>query len=284
MSYEKPAYVSSVSTDKPLKEGDRTRSTGSPIVAYLTGALVVAEMEARKLRHDPTELFTRAVQPVLWLLIFGQAFSRIRAIPTGGINYQTFMAPGILAQSMMFIAIFYGLSIIWDRDQGILQKLLVMPVPRAAFVTGKALGAGIRALSQVVIILFLAFLLRLDIRWSMTGIVFSALAVIVGASFFATLSMIFAALVKTRERFMGIGQVITMPLFFASNALYPIDIMPAWLQVVAKVNPLSYVVQLLREYLLYGAATGSGHAWIVLLGATVIIQVLATYLYPLIVT
>lgn len=263
----------------------RATAPGVPsIAASLIGALVVAEMEARKLRHDPTELFTRAVQPVLWLLIFGQAFSRIRAIPTGGINYQTFMTQGILAQSMMFIAIFYGLSIIWDRDQGILQKLLVMPVPRAAFVTGKALGTGIRALGQVVIILFLAFLLRLDIRWSMTGIVFSALAVIVGASFFATLSMIFAALVKTRERFMGIGQVITMPLFFASNALYPIDIMPAWLQVVAKVNPLSYVVQLLREYLLYGAATGSGHAWIVLLGATVIIQVLATYLYPLIVT
>lgn len=187
---------------------------GSRLVAYLNGSLVVTEMEIRKLRHDPTELFTRAVQPVLWLLIFGQAFSRIRAIPTGGVDYQTFMAPGILAQSMMFIAIFYGLSIIWDRDQGILQKLLVMPVPRAAFVTGKALGAGIRALIQVVIILLLAFLLRLDIRWSVAGVVFSMLTILIGASFFATLSMIFAALLKTRERFMGIGQVITMPLFF----------------------------------------------------------------------
>ncbi|WP_434076166.1 ABC transporter permease, partial [Moorella naiadis (nom. illeg.)] len=202
---------------------------GSGLLAYLTSSLVVAEMEVRKLRHDPTELFTRAVQPVLWLLIFGQAFSRVRAIPTGGVSYQTFMAPGILAQSMMFIAIFYGLSIIWDRDQGILQKLLAMPVPRAAFVTGKALGAGIRTLSQVVIILFLALLLRLDMRWSMTGIVFSMLTIIIGASFFATLSMIFAAVVKTRERFMGIGQVMTMPLFFASNALYPINIMPPWL-------------------------------------------------------
>ncbi|WP_434076172.1 ABC transporter permease, partial [Moorella naiadis (nom. illeg.)] len=202
---------------------------GSGLLAYLTGALVVAEMEVRKLRHDPTELFTRAVQPALWLLIFGQAFSRVRAIPTGGVSYQTFMAPGILAQSMMFIAIFYGLSIIWDRDQGILQKLLAMPVPRAAFVTGKALGAGIRALSQVVIILLLALLLRLDMRWSMTGIVFSMLTIILGAAFFATLSMIFAAVVKTRERFMGVGQVMTMPLFFASNALYPINIMPPWL-------------------------------------------------------
>ncbi|MBE3582484.1 MAG: ABC transporter permease, partial [Thermoanaerobacteraceae bacterium] len=187
----------------------RPLSLGSSLMAYLVGSLVVAEMEIRKLRHDPTELFTRAVQPVLWLLIFGQAISRIRAIPTGGVSYQTFMAPGILAQSMMFIAIFYGLSIIWDRDQGILQKLLAMPVPRAAFVTGKALGAGIRAISQVVIILILAFLLRLDIHWSIPGVVFSMLTVVVGAAFFATLSMIFAVLVKTRERFMGIGQVIT---------------------------------------------------------------------------
>ncbi|MGB9793274.1 MAG: ABC transporter permease, partial [Thermacetogeniaceae bacterium] len=218
--------------------------------AYLSGTAAVAEMEFRKLRHDPTEVFTRAVQPVLWLLIFGQAFSRIRAIPTGGISYQTFMAPGILAQSMMFIAIFFGLSIIWDRDQGILQKLLAMPVPRASFVTGKALGAGLRATSQVLIILFLAFLLRLGIRWSIVGVLLSILTVVVGATFFSTLSMIFAALLKTRERFMGVGQVITMPLFFASNALYPVAIMPHWLRVVATVNPLSYVVELLRGYLL----------------------------------
>ncbi|MBX6342044.1 MAG: ABC transporter permease, partial [Thermomicrobiaceae bacterium] len=94
---------------------------------YLRDAAVVAEIEIRKLRHDPTELFTRAVQPVLWLVIFGKAFSRVRAIPTGQVDYLTFMTPGILAQSLMFISIFYGLTIIWDRDQGILQKLLVMP-------------------------------------------------------------------------------------------------------------------------------------------------------------
>lgn len=285
MKCARRAVASNDSTEKPINTGlIQPFGPGSGLLAYLTGSLVVAEMEVRKLRHDPTELFTRAVQPVLWLLIFGQAFSRVRAIPTGGVSYQTFMAPGILAQSMMFIAIFYGLSIIWDRDQGILQKLLAMPVPRAAFVTGKALGAGIRALSQVVIILFLALLLRLDIRWSITGIVFSMLTIIVGASFFATLSMIFAAIVKTRERFMGIGQVITMPLFFASNALYPINIMPPWLQALATINPLSYVVELLRGYLLNGAVAGSGHAWAILLAATAAIQVIAAYLYPLIVT
>ncbi|MCX8024228.1 MAG: ABC transporter permease, partial [Thermanaerothrix sp.] len=88
---------------------------------------VIAELEARKLRHDPTELFTRAVQPALWLLIFGQVFARVRAIPTGNLSYLDFMAPGILAQSVLFIAIFYGISVIWERDLGVLHKIMASP-------------------------------------------------------------------------------------------------------------------------------------------------------------
>ena len=106
---------------------------------------VIAELEVRKLRHDPTELITRAMQPALWLLVFGQVFTRVRAIPTGDLRYLDFMAPGILAQSVLFIAIFYGIAIIWERDLGIIQKFLVSPTPRAALVLGKALSAGVRA-------------------------------------------------------------------------------------------------------------------------------------------
>ena len=103
---------------------------------------MIAELEVRKLRHDPTELVTRAVQPALWLLIFGEVFSRIRAIPTGDVRYIDFMAPGILAQSVLFISIFYGISIIWERDLGIVHKFLASPTPRTALVLGKALSAG----------------------------------------------------------------------------------------------------------------------------------------------
>lgn len=97
----------------------------------LLPARVVAmcAVELQKLRHDRTELYTRAVQPALWLLIFGQTFTRIHAIPTGGIPYIDYLAPGIIAQSAMFIAIFYGIQIIWERDAGILNKLLVTPTP-----------------------------------------------------------------------------------------------------------------------------------------------------------
>ncbi|TCW41995.1 ABC-2 type transport system permease protein [Thermohydrogenium kirishiense] len=269
---------------KESKDSAKTKSPLKIILDYIFNSFTIAEMEVRKLRHDPTELLTRAVQPVLWLLIFGQAFSRIRAIPTGNVNYQTFMAPGILAQSMMFISIFYGLSIIWDKDQGILQKLIAMPVPRAAFVTGKAFGAGVRAISQVIIILFLSYLLGLNIKWSLLNIIMSIFTIILGAAFFSSLSMALAAIVKSRERFMGIGQVITMPLFFASNAIYPIQIMPHWLQIIAKINPLSYVVELLRGYLINGSISGTGFDWLILILATVVIQVISAVLYPHIVT
>ncbi|MDI3476762.1 MAG: type transport system permease protein [Thermoanaerobacterium sp.] len=269
---------------KESKDSVKTKSQLKIALDYIFNSFTIAEMEVRKLRHDPTELFTRAVQPVLWLLIFGQAFSRIRAIPTGNVNYQTFMAPGILAQSMMFISIFYGLSIIWDKDQGILQKLIAMPVPRAAFVTGKAFGAGVRAISQVIIILFLSYLLGLNIKWNLLNIIMSIFTIILGAAFFSSLSMALAAIVKSRERFMGIGQVITMPLFFASNAIYPIQIMPHWLQIIAKINPLSYVVELLRGYLINGSISGIGFDWLILILATVVIQVISAVLYPHIVT
>ena len=95
-----------------------------PGAAYLRQTLAVAEADLRKLVHDPVELFTRMIQPVLWLLIFGQVFNRTRAIPTGGISYLAFMSPGILAQTVLFGAIFYGISLIWERDLGIVQKFL----------------------------------------------------------------------------------------------------------------------------------------------------------------
>ncbi len=232
--------------------------TGPNNIANFIGkTLVIAELEARKLRHDPTELFTRAVQPALWLLVFGQVFTRTRAIPTGDIPYLDFMAPGILAQSVLFIAIFSGIPIIWERDLGIVHKFLASPTPRTALVLGKALSAGVRALSQAIIVYVLALLLGVHLNPDPLALIGMLVAVILGATLFSTFSLIIACVVKTRERFMGIGQVLTMPLFFASNAIYPIDIMPGWLKVLARINPLSYEVDILRA-LMIGQASSTG--------------------------
>ncbi|MFK0158912.1 ABC transporter permease [Streptomyces sp. NPDC090499] len=218
----------------------------------LLPARVVAmcAVELQKLRHDRTELYTRAIQPALWLLIFGQTFTRIHAIPTGGIPYIDYLAPGIIAQSAMFIAIFYGIQIIWERDAGILNKLLVTPTPRSALITGKAFAAGVKSLIQAVVVIVIAAILGVSLTWNPLKLLGVALAVVLASAFFSCLSMSIAGIVLSRDRLMGIGQAITMPLFFGSNALYPLAIMPGWLQVVSRINPLSYQVDALRGLLL----------------------------------
>ncbi|MET9530372.1 MULTISPECIES: ABC transporter permease [unclassified Streptomyces] len=222
--------------------------TGPRMVPARVAAMCLVELQ--KLRHDRTELYTRAVQPALWLLIFGETFTRIRAIPTGGIPYIDYLAPGIIAQSAMFIAIFYGIQIIWERDAGILTKLLVTPTPRAALITGKAFAAGVKALIQAVVVIVIAALLGVALTWNPLRLLGVAVIVILGSAFFSCLSMTIAGIVLTRDRLMGIGQAITMPLFFGSNALYPVAIMPGWLQAISKANPLSYQVDALRGLLL----------------------------------
>lgn len=261
-------------------------NTLTTVIQFFEKTLVIAELEARKLRHDPTEVIMRAIQPALWLLVFGEVFTRARVIPTGGLSYLDFMAPGILAQSVLFVAIFYGIAVIWERDLGIVHKFLASPTPRAALVLGKALSASLRSLSQMLIIYLLAWLLGVDLNWNPLALIGVLSAVILGAALFSTLSLVIASLVKTRERFMGIGQVLTMPLFFASNAIYPAAIMPLWLQGVARANPLTYEVDALRALMLTGAesALGLGTDFSILLATVVVMVVIAGKLYPRVAT
>jgi ABC-2 type transport system permease protein len=222
--------------------------TGWRVMPARVAAMCVVELQ--KLRHDRTELYTRAIQPALWLLIFGETFTRLNVIPTGGIPYLDYLAPGIIAQSTMFIAIFYGIQIIWERDSGVLTKLLVTPTPRAALVTGKAFASGVKALIQAVVVLLIAALLGVSMTWNPLRLAGVVVAVLLGSAFFSCLSVTIAGIVLTRDRLMGIGQAITMPLFFASNALYPTTTMPAWLRYISAINPLSYQVDALRGLLL----------------------------------
>jgi ABC-2 type transport system permease protein len=128
--------------------------------------------------------------------------------------------------------------------------LLVTPTPRSAVVAGKGFAAGIRAIVQVVVVVVLALVLGVQLQLAPWRLLGASAVTVVGAAFFATLSMTIAGLVLSRERLMGIGQAITMPLFFASNALYPISAMPAWIRWFSYINPLSYEVDALRGLLI----------------------------------
>jgi ABC-2 type transport system permease protein len=256
-------------------------SVGQLLGDYLTQTFAVAAAEVQKLYHDPLELLTRAVQPVLWLMLFGEVMARVRGVAPGNVPYLDFLAAGILAQSALFVAIFYGISAIWERDLGVLQRYLVSPAPRSALVLGKALSAGVRALSQALVVYLLALLLGVGLDLSPLSIFGVAAAIVLGSSLFSTLSLIIACIVKTRERFMGIGQVLTMPIFFASNAIYPLSLMPAWLSAVSHFNPLTYEVDALRALMLAKGTSDYGLLldFAVLLATTAVLTSIAANMY-----
>jgi ABC-2 type transport system permease protein len=213
---------------------------------------VMIELELRRLRHDRTEIYFRAVQPILWIVVFGPVMSSVRAIPTGGIPYTDFITPGVLIQSTTFVCIFYGLMMVWERDSGILKKLLVTPASRYATVIGRSMASGVRAIFQGLIIVPVALLI--GVKFIPNAAYFASAFVIIffASGGFAAMSILAASFMKTRERFMGIGQAIIMPLFFASNALYPVQMMPRILQDFSAVNPLSYVVDAVRGLMITG--------------------------------
>ena len=254
-------------------------ATAAPL-RLLAGTFAMGQAELRKLRHDPLDLFTRSVQPLLWLFVFGTALQSTHALQTAGVDYRAFITPGIMAQAALFISIFFGLAVIWERDVGQLQRLLATPLPRTAIVLGKAAGASVRSLVQAVLLLIVVAIAGIGLKWTVLGVIGALAMLMLATAGFASLSICIAACVKKRERFMGIGQLIMMPLFFASSALYPLSIMPGWLHVIARVNPLTYEVQGLRELLV---GVGGGELWLdfgVVALFTALMVALATRLYP----
>ncbi|HEY3869484.1 MAG TPA: ABC transporter permease [Actinocrinis sp.] len=272
-----PARPLLESADPAGAEGLSGVRTGWRVLPFRMGALCVVELQ--KLRHDRSELYTRAIQPALWLAVYGETFTRIHAIPTGNVKYLDYLAPGIIAQSAMFIAIFYGIMIIWERDAGVLTKLLVTPTPRTALIAAKAFASGVKAVIQAVVVLVIAALLGVGMTANPLKLLGVAVLVILGSGFFSCLSMSIAGIVLTRDRLMGIGQAITMPLFFTSSALYPISVMPGWLQPISRINPLSYEVDGLRS-LLIGTSADVPLDFGVLIVATVLSVSVASLLLP----
>lgn len=218
-------------------------------VSYAGTVVAMAQAELYRARRERSVLVARAAQPLLWLLVFGSAVSRVRELGTQEVPYKAFLVPGVLAQSVLFVAIFSGMAIIWERDLGITQRILVAPASRSAVILGKAASAGMRAVIQVAVVLAVVAAIRIPLEWSVGSVLGSLLAVLLGATMLSAFSMVIASLVRSREQFMGLGQLVTLPLLFASNALYTVSIMPGWLQAVAKVNPLTYLVELLRQLL-----------------------------------
>ncbi|MEM1533168.1 MAG: ABC transporter permease [Desulfurococcaceae archaeon] len=219
------------------------------LLKSFSSLLAMAEMELRRLRHDPFEIITRAIQPILWIAVFGSIMARARAFP-GIDDYTTFITPGVILQSSTFIALAYGIALIFERESGILKRLLASPLPRSHIVIGRAIAGGIRASTQYVVVLASAALVGARIVGNPVNIIMGYLVLVLTCMGFTGISMLMASLLKTRERFMGIIGAITMPLFFASNALYPIDVMPNVIRYASLINPLTYTISILRKLII----------------------------------
>jgi ABC-2 type transport system permease protein len=269
-----------------LERGARRVGWAEPVAApapiqFLIDVATVADGELRKLRHDPVELVTRAAQPLLWLVVFGQVLAKTRAISTGDLPYLDFLAPGVLAQSALFAAIFYGMATIRERDLGVLHSYLVSPASRTSLITGKAISAGVRSISQALVVYVLAFILGVQLRLDPASILGVLLVIVLGSALFATFSLVIACIVRSQERFMGIGQILTMPLFFASSAVYPVSLMPDWLKVVSALNPLTHMVDALRQLMVNGVGTDPVAVDVLVLAVvSVALIALAARLYP----
>jgi ABC-2 type transport system permease protein len=162
------------------------------------------------------------------------------------------------------------------------QEFLASPTPRAALVLGKGFSVGIRTLSQAAIVYGLSLLIGVKLNWRPLSLLNVLVVVVLASTLFSTFSLIVACIVKTRERFMGVGQVLTMPLFFASNAIYPTAMIPGWLKAISHLNPLTYVVDALRTFMLAGSTStfSPSQDYAVILLTTAVLVFIASRLYP----
>lgn len=226
--------------------------------------------EIKRFLRDRARIIISFVQPLLWLVVFAAGFGARLTIP--GIDYQQYLFPGIIGQTLLFTAMFMGISVIWDKEFGFMKEILVSPVSRFTIFIGKMLGDSTAALFQGVIVFAFGFLL---------GIPFDPLTLLVTLPVMllitfglVSLGLILASFMSSLENFGAIQTFINLPLFFTSGALFPIAGAgtPEWLQVASTFNPLTYGVDALRTVIL-GSAWMPLHPLIVNLGVMAVFDV-----------
>jgi ABC-2 type transport system permease protein len=211
----------------------------------LRAAGIVWRREWIRFRTDRLRAVTALIQPVLFLFVLGTGLGSLagHGLPAG-ISFRTFIYPGVVAMGVLFTAIFSAGSIVWDREFGFLREMLVAPVNRAAIVLGKCLGGATVATFQGIVVLILAGLA--DVPYNPI-LILTLIGELLLLSFTLTaFGVMMAARIKQFQAFMALTQMLVMPLFFLSGALYPLSGLPAWLTVLTRIDPLTYIVDPMR--------------------------------------
>jgi ABC-2 type transport system permease protein len=206
---------------------------------------IVWRRELIRFVNDPLRVATSLVQPLLFLFVLGSGLQRLSSAGTHGVSLRTFIFPGVLCITVMFIAMFSAASIVWDREFGFLREMMVAPVRRSSIVIGKCLGGATVASAQGVIVLALAGTVHVPYD---PVLILGVLGLQLLLAFTITaFGVMIAIRIKQMQSFMGVMQMIVMPLFFISGALFPATGLPGWLEVLNRIDPLTYAVDPMRR-------------------------------------
>ncbi|MCW3049389.1 MAG: type transporter [Solirubrobacterales bacterium] len=206
---------------------------------------IVWRRELTRFVNDRMRIVTSLVQPLLFLFVLGSGLQRLSSAGTHGVNLKTFIFPGILCIAVMFTAMFSAASIVWDREFGFLREMMVAPVRRSSIVIGKCLGGATVASFQGVIVLCLAGAVNVPYDPLLILGIFGLQLLL--AFTITAFGIMVAARIKQMQSFMGVMQMIVMPMFFLSGALYPVSGLPSWLAVLNRIDPLTYAVDPMRR-------------------------------------
>ena len=243
-----------MSTQPVTSVGER-RTAGPPPVPVqlaasgpahaLRAVKVVWQREMIRFVRSKGRLISGLAQPLLLLFVLGSGLSGLTRSATGGVDFRTFLFPGIVATSTLFTAIFAGISIVWDREFGFLREMLVAPVPRSSILVGKCLGGGTIATAQALILVVLA---------GLVGVPYNPLMIIalLALLFLTALAMtafglMISVRIKKFQAVMPIVQLVLTPMMFLSGSLFPLAGLPVWLAVLTRLNPLTYAVEPMRH-------------------------------------
>jgi ABC-2 type transport system permease protein len=209
-------------------------------------AKIVCQRELIRFSRDRARMVSALVQPVLWLFVLGTGLAPVisRGGEAGGVDFRTFLFPGVLAMSLLFTAAFSGVSIVWDREFGFLREMLVAPVRRSAIIVGKAFGGATVATLQSLVMLALAGLVHVPYSPSLllrlAGLLFLAAFTI------TAFGIMLSVRLRQIQTIMPLMQMVMAPMMFLSGALFPLANLPTWLQVLTRLNPLTYAVDPMR--------------------------------------
>jgi ABC-2 type transport system permease protein len=206
---------------------------------------IVWRRELVRFRADRIRIATSLVQPLLFLFVLGSGLQQVSSAGTHGVDLKTFIYPGILCIAVMFTAMFSAASIVWDREFGFLREMMVAPVRRSSIVIGKVLGGATVASFQGVVVICLAGAVHVPYDPLLLLGIFGLQLLL--AFTITAFGVMVAVRIKQMQSFMGVMQMIVMPMFFLSGALFPVSGLPAWLAVLNRLDPLTYAVDPMRR-------------------------------------